>query len=111
MQTVQGGNAPAPLRPKGYNKLAILMSKNPEVAILRRFGTLNMLNLLYLQAELAELERKFETAYLDDAVSNNADVREFCKSMVALRKSKDGPNGDQLEQFLAIQGKLEKYSM
>ncbi|KAK5155873.1 hypothetical protein LTS14_005439 [Recurvomyces mirabilis] len=110
MQNGQGGNAPQVLRPKGYNKLAILMGRNPQVAILRRFGALNMLNLLYLQAELSELERKFETAYLDDAVSNKADVREFCKSMVALRSSKDGPNGDQLEQLLVIQDKLEKYN-
>ncbi|KAK4565360.1 hypothetical protein LTR86_003977 [Recurvomyces mirabilis] len=110
MQNGQGGNAPQTLRPKGYNKLAVLMGRNPQVAIFRRFGALNMLNLLYLQAELSELERKFETAYLDDAVSNKANVREFCKSMVALRNSENGPNGDQLEQFLVIQDKLEKYN-
>ncbi|MCJ1389043.1 hypothetical protein MMC18_001897 [Xylographa bjoerkii] len=39
-----------------YSDLASLMNANPEKAILRKFGDLNMKNLLYLQAELIELQ-------------------------------------------------------
>ena len=52
---------------KSYAGLASLMNANPEKAILRRFGDLNMLNLLYLQAELVDLEDELhEVAGEDD---------------------------------------------
>jgi hypothetical protein len=41
---------------EGYPKLSRLMAFYPEVAIFRRFGALNAENLLYLQAELQDLE-------------------------------------------------------
>jgi hypothetical protein len=41
---------------KGYAKLGLLMGEFPEVAILRRFSALSAQNLLYLQAELRQLE-------------------------------------------------------
>lgn len=40
----------------GYTALASLMGKHPEVAIFRRFSSLNVRNLLYFQAELVQLE-------------------------------------------------------
>lgn len=42
----------------GYGKLAELMSCHDEFAILRRFRHLNMKNLLYLQAEITQLEEE-----------------------------------------------------
>ncbi len=44
----------------GYTALALLMGRVPEVAIFRRFSTLNARNLLYLQAELVQLEDDLE---------------------------------------------------
>jgi len=53
---------------KSYAGLAALMAENPEKAILRSFGKLNLLNLLFLQAELVHLEDDLNEA----AESDNA---------------------------------------
>jgi len=44
--------------PPGYAKLATLISKEKDYAIFRKFSTLNARNLLYLQAELTDLESR-----------------------------------------------------
>ncbi|KAM0798017.1 hypothetical protein BDR22DRAFT_823820 [Usnea florida] len=56
---------------KGYAKLASLMGAHPEVAIFRRFGTSNALNLLYLQAEIVALERDLRTYTTADDSSSD----------------------------------------
>jgi hypothetical protein len=45
-----------PKRPTGYEGLAQLMGVYPELAIFRRFGALNLQNVLFLQAEITALE-------------------------------------------------------
>lgn len=46
--------------PPGYPKLAERMAIAPEIAVFRRFGFLNKLNLLYLQAELMDIEEELK---------------------------------------------------
>ena len=41
---------------KGYDNLSLLISRYPELAILRRFGRTSLKCLLYRQAELSQLE-------------------------------------------------------
>jgi hypothetical protein len=50
------------VKPKltGYQKIAHLMTKHGEVAMFHRFEFLNTLNILYLQAELADLEQQMQ---------------------------------------------------
>ena len=50
--------ASTPARPekRGYQKLALLMTSQEDMAMFRRFTNLNMLNLMSLQSELMELE-------------------------------------------------------
>jgi hypothetical protein len=51
----------------GYRALANTMAKRRDLAIFRKFGALNMLNLLNLQAELMELQdRLVERFHKDD---------------------------------------------
>jgi len=45
---------------EGYPQIAQLMSHHGELTILRRFNKLNILNLLYMQAELMHLEEKYQ---------------------------------------------------
>ncbi|KAM0721389.1 hypothetical protein Q7P37_002313 [Cladosporium fusiforme] len=47
----------------GYYELAEFMSSSPETAIFRRFGVLNLMNLLGLQAEVVELQRQWKNIY------------------------------------------------
>lgn len=55
---------------KGYPQLAKFQSKFPEYTIFAKFSTLNMLNLLHLQAELKHAELRLDTAMKDDFESN-----------------------------------------
>jgi hypothetical protein len=55
----------------GYSKLASLMGAHPELAIFRRFGTLNAQNLLYLQAELIYFENKMRKCVEVDSISGH----------------------------------------
>lgn len=105
-----GSQVQPPRQPEGYHKLAMLMGPNTEVAIFRRFGSLNMFNLLFMQAELMELERKFTTACLDDAASDINAVKEYCRNFVKLRKSDQHENKDQLQLLQTIRQKLQDYS-
>jgi hypothetical protein len=93
---------------EGYVKVAALMSRYPELAIVRRFGDLNMQNLLYLQAELTHLELEYK-----ELVSENRQFPEkadYAKDWLALSQSPDGDNTDEWELFLKIRAKLKEYS-
>ena len=58
-------------KPRGYHKLASLMGPNPDVAIFRRFGALNMLNLMSLQVELVDLEAQLSDIAREDDTSDD----------------------------------------
>ncbi len=53
----------------GYMHLAEHMGEHPNRAIFRRFGELNALNVLFLQAELVELEAELRQEATLDAKS------------------------------------------
>ncbi|KAL8742250.1 MAG: hypothetical protein Q9190_005241 [Brigantiaea leucoxantha] len=60
-------------QPKGYPKVASLMSKEKDVAVFRRFDDLNFLNLLALQAEIIDLEKDLRReCRLDDMASDSS---------------------------------------
>jgi len=88
------------------------MGANPEMAILRRFGSLNALNLLYLQAELTHLEAALEKEIQADFESGTrpreiyaTHWESFCDSATA-----EGGNPTQWNLMLQIRGKLKEYS-
>lgn len=47
-------------KPKFYHRLARIMSKEKNLAIFRRFDEINMMQLMALQAEIVELQFRFE---------------------------------------------------
>ena len=96
------------LRTMGYTNLASLMGKNPEVAIFRRFSALNAKNLLYLQAELVNLEARLQRYAADSANSRNG-VYEI--DWFALSRSEKDGDRRQWDTFLEIRAKLKEYSM
>lgn len=88
----------------GYHTLASLMGRDGEYAIFRKFSSLNMLNLMTLQAELLELENKYkDTLYMDE---RNEKGIPLATSFMALRKS----NSRQKEVLGEIRKKLDEYS-
>ena len=96
----------------GYNILAHLMGAYPELSIFRRFGALNARNILYFQAELADLENKLHAAEKADLESGHVDRKIYSRDWRTLSESVDAAdgNGSQWEIFLRIREKLREYS-
>lgn len=95
-------NEPAP---PGYPQLAARMGKFPEAAIFRNFLALNTQNLLYLQAELVELERKLRHIQVRDEKGGPLKKR-LARDWYFLEK--DG--GEQWELVREIRSKLAEFS-
>lgn len=94
----------------GYPKLAAHMGLNTESAIFCRFSTLNVQNLLYLQAELTNLQRKLRE---QEAVDNRSDVgnkKNYARDWYWLSKSKADGDEEQWQLVLSVREKLKEYS-
>lgn len=79
----------------GYAKVARLMVKHPEVATFQRFEYLNTLNILYLQAELVELEKELERSMMEDLVDPLRPAVQSIRSMVLPRHEEEIVPADQ----------------
>lgn len=96
----------------GYHDLASVMGRYFELGIFRRFGTLSTLNLLYLQAELTDLEEELKVlAQSDIERGNDGDLRRSFFAQDWRKLSKPLCNGDekQWEKMLQIREKLKEY--
>ena len=92
-------------RGRGFHLLAELMSWAPNLAVLPRFRSMNMLNLLLLQAEISELEDDLtEWVNLDERSGESERVRLSC-NLSTLRKCRERWKAYQL-----LRSKLEEYS-
>ena len=98
--------------PAGYPRLASLMGAHPEAAIFRRFGSLNALNLLHLQAELTHLESELYRQAKADAESGHFERSLYDRDWQTLSQSataKDA-NPEQWKLLLQVRDKLRQYS-
>jgi hypothetical protein len=93
---------------QGYEKLALLMGRHDEFAMFRRFRALNMQNLLYLQAELTELEDQHKRLVCRDSGDPNKNY--YAKDWWSLSQSDVDEEREQWEKFLDIRDKLKEYS-
>ena len=98
-----------PWHPRGYPKLAHLMGSYPESAIFRRFGQLNMLNLLSYQAELIDLEAQYFETCEEDDLSDDARLNGLSSDFYLLHNS-TRPNDVQRQLLEEIRLKLKEYS-
>lgn len=96
----------------GYFKLASLMASSPELAIIRQFRELQMLNLMRLQAKLQELEKEYRDTVLEDAASGDRErvnlINDF-RQMRELAESEDGES-EQYDLLEKIKVTLKEYS-
>ena len=90
----------------GHQKLAELMAKHSEVAIFERFDFLNAINLLYLQAELVELEIELKASMKDDLDSRDDERQRGARDWWFLSKFKESKTW---EIMLKIRTKLQEY--
>jgi len=97
---------------RGFHKLASMMGAHPEYAVFRRFGALNAQNILFYQAELADLEIKLKNAVEADYASGDPDrvlYDRFGKALMASAHDGNG-NPEQLNTIRAIRRTLQEYS-
>ena len=97
-------------RVKGYPKLAGQIELRPELAIFRRFGSLNAENLLYLQAELSLLEDDLQRQQLEDNRSGHPRKGRYALSWYELSTSIHNGDQRQLELIYRIRETLKQYS-
>lgn len=95
---------------RGYSKLAALMGSYPEAAIFRRFGTLNMLNLLRLQAELTDLEFQLQDIRSEDETDPRSLQYSFAVDFRAMKESEGTGDDLQWKKLSEIGKKLNQYS-
>ncbi|KAI3330101.1 hypothetical protein F4824DRAFT_492444 [Ustulina deusta] len=97
----------------GYSRLAEYMGQQPQLSIFRRFGTLTNANLLYLQAELTDLERQLEFVQKQDNQSNDDARRRYFRSWYQLSESAGldvgSPEREQYELIMKLRKLMDQY--
>jgi hypothetical protein len=98
------------MRPIGYPRLSERMGVKPETLIFRKFVALNARVLLYMQAELLELERALQKQEEQDLNDTDGKRSRYASDFSYLLLSHKHGDTTQLELVRKIQGKLELYS-
>lgn len=96
----------------GYPKLAGLMAASAPAAIFRKFGELQMINLLRLQARLQDLEQEYWDNRTEDLASDEPGLASLVKDfrqMQDMAESQDGES-EQYDVLNKIQVALKEYS-
>jgi hypothetical protein len=97
----------------GYEGLARFMGTYPELAIFRRFGALNLQNIIYLQAEITTLEGEFQDIVAEDNM--NPERKIFSRDWNYLASSAGDYDNTaaniRYEKILHIRKVLNDYSM
>jgi len=75
----------------GYHEIASMMARWPVTAIFKRFGFLNYLNILYLQAELEMLEKGLLDKAQEDKASPDKWRRNISKPLTTCLKVLQSP--------------------
>jgi hypothetical protein len=96
---------------QGYPKLAVRMAQKPEMTMLRQFSALSVRNLLYMQAELATLEKELNKFTKEDSVEEKSNKKHYATDWAALLSSHKDGDAKQLNTILTIRRLLPNYRM
>ena len=94
---------------EGYEKLAQLMGNSHtdgHFLIFQKFEQLSAQNLLYLQAEIVNLQEDLAGLAKEDAESEDHERQLFARDWWALSSAEDS---EQWETFLQLRNKLKEY--
>lgn len=95
----------------GYNRFAELIGTHPDLAMFRRFSTLNSKNILFMQGELIHLETQLRDIACEDRTSDDPErvAFEFCiRTLKGPHDSVD--KKEQWSKILEVRDKLKEYS-
>lgn len=93
-----------------YNRLATLMGEHQELAVFRRFQTLNAKSLLYMQAEILHLGSELKSIELEDERSKDMHRASLHTSVFNLKESCGSDHDLQWSKAMDLRDKLERYS-
>lgn len=94
---------------EGYPRLGALMGAKPELAIFRRYSKLNMQSLLYMQAEINELETELQEIAFEDHRSGDPEMQKYSREWRRLAGAVGG-RSLQWNKWLELRAKLHEYS-
>lgn len=94
-----------------YDSLSALMGKYTDLAIFRKFSTLNCRNLLLMQAEIADKQGLLLSIITDDRTSTVAPRKSFSTNFTAMMEDTTESGRRQLKIMLEIRQLLKEYSM
>ena len=86
------------------------MGCKPEMAVFRKFRTLNVLRLLEMQSELADREQEYQDLHLLDAGVDCSITKSYAKDWDALNDSQGKSGTLQRDAWRRIKDRLEPYS-
>ena len=94
----------------GYPKMADFVGLEPQLAIFKRFGSLNAENLLFMQAEIACLEEELRLIVAENGDTDDKDDlnRRAATSWRLLQET--GKNSVQWRKRSEIRERLKEYS-
>jgi hypothetical protein len=96
---------------KGYETLARLMGIYPYLGIFRRFGALNLQNMIYLPEEIVQLEQDLSNMVAED--NHNPDPKRNCFQEIGTLTTRGGdeePENPWYQLILQIRKVLNDYS-
>ncbi|KAL3458634.1 hypothetical protein BJX64DRAFT_279755 [Aspergillus heterothallicus] len=94
----------------GYDRLATLMASDKGLSIFRSFKKLNAKNLLYLQAEIVNLQKELERIIQQDEASNDGTREKFSTSVYYLKEGLYPGQSAQWGKVLQLRELLDKYN-
>ncbi|KAL2812510.1 hypothetical protein BJX63DRAFT_421732 [Aspergillus granulosus] len=95
---------------RGYDKLATIMAGDKGLSIFRSFKKLNVKNLLYLQAEIVNVQTELERIIQEDESSRDEIREKFSTSVYYLKEGLDPGRSEQWEKALQLRELLDKYN-
>ncbi|KAI1197743.1 hypothetical protein F5X97DRAFT_333812 [Nemania serpens] len=97
----------------GYTRLAEFMGQQPQLAIFRRFAALTNANLLYLQAEITQLEDRLDVVQTQDSQSSDDARQKYLRSWNQLSMSAGfdagSPEREQYELIMRLRELIVQY--
>jgi hypothetical protein len=93
---------------EGYPQISQLMQQHSELAIFRKFGDLNMLSLLHLQAEIMHLEENYHKLSKSDKESSSRAYRS--QDWWSLTQLDCDGKREQWDALCELRKKLREYS-
>jgi hypothetical protein len=100
-----------PLGAGGAERLAVTMNQRELIALFRRFGDLNVFNLLCLQAELTQLRSKLSLPTLADCEARFEQPNlQQSVNLDRFLEGDDGSKSAERELVLKLRPVLEQYS-